>query len=185
MIAGGVLYTVGAVVYAVAWPNPRPRVFGFHEVFHLFVIAAAVAHFAAVAVPSRPHADPPPPASDVARGKSTSALSTPRFLARSAFPGLAAPWRQVGRVGCSAGLCKRKGVRISDARMALAVAGSRYGSRVPARPAGFPVRQRELAGARACRLHLTELHAKRSALRRHVDGAALAVERRVGQLHGG
>ena len=50
VIAGGVLYTVGAVVYAVAWPNPRPRVFGFHEIFHLFVIAAAVTHFAAVAV---------------------------------------------------------------------------------------------------------------------------------------
>lgn len=47
--AGGLLYTVGAVVYATQRPNPNPRVFGYHEVFHLFVIAAAAAHFAAVA----------------------------------------------------------------------------------------------------------------------------------------
>jgi hemolysin III len=47
--AGGLLYTVGAVVYATQRPNPNPRVFGYHEVFHLFVIAAATAHFAAVA----------------------------------------------------------------------------------------------------------------------------------------
>ncbi len=47
--AGGLLYTVGAVVYATQRPNPNPRVFGYHEVFHLLVIAAAAAHFAAVA----------------------------------------------------------------------------------------------------------------------------------------
>lgn len=46
---GGLLYTVGAVVYATQRPNPNPAVFGYHEVFHLFVIAAAAAHFAAVA----------------------------------------------------------------------------------------------------------------------------------------
>jgi hemolysin III len=46
---GGLLYTVGAVVYATQRPNPNPRVFGYHEVFHLFVIAAAAAHFAAIA----------------------------------------------------------------------------------------------------------------------------------------
>jgi len=47
--AGGVLYTVGAVVYASRRPNPWPRVFGFHEVFHALVIAAAVVHFVAMA----------------------------------------------------------------------------------------------------------------------------------------
>jgi hemolysin III len=46
---GGLLYTAGAVVYATQRPNPNPAVFGYHEVFHLFVIAAAVAHFSAVA----------------------------------------------------------------------------------------------------------------------------------------
>jgi hemolysin III len=47
--AGGLLYTVGAVVYATQRPNPVPRVFGYHEVFHLFVILAAATHFAAIA----------------------------------------------------------------------------------------------------------------------------------------
>lgn len=46
---GGLLYTAGAVVYATQRPNPNPRVFGYHEVFHLFVILAAAAHFAAIA----------------------------------------------------------------------------------------------------------------------------------------
>jgi hemolysin III len=47
--AGGLLYTAGAVVYATQRPNPNPAVFGYHEIFHLFVIAAAAVHFAAVA----------------------------------------------------------------------------------------------------------------------------------------
>jgi hemolysin III len=47
--AGGLLYTAGAIVYATQRPNPNPSVFGYHEVFHLFVILAAAAHFAAVA----------------------------------------------------------------------------------------------------------------------------------------
>ena len=47
--AGGLLYTAGAVVYATQRPNPSPRVFGYLEVFHLFVILAAAAHFAAIA----------------------------------------------------------------------------------------------------------------------------------------
>jgi hemolysin III len=46
---GGVLYTVGAVVFSVQRPDPWPRVFGFHEIFHAFVIIAAVAHFVALA----------------------------------------------------------------------------------------------------------------------------------------
>jgi len=47
--AGGLLYSAGAVVYAVQRPNPNPRIFGYHEVFHLLVIAAAAAHFVAIA----------------------------------------------------------------------------------------------------------------------------------------
>jgi hemolysin III len=47
--AGGLLYTVGAVVYATQRPNPSPRVFGYHEVFHALVIIAAATHFAAIA----------------------------------------------------------------------------------------------------------------------------------------
>lgn len=47
--AGGLLYTAGAVVYATQRPNPNPAVFGYHEVFHALVIAAAAAQFAAVA----------------------------------------------------------------------------------------------------------------------------------------
>jgi hemolysin III len=49
LAAGGVFYTVGALVYAAKRPNPWPQTFGFHEVFHAFVIAAAAAHFAAMA----------------------------------------------------------------------------------------------------------------------------------------
>jgi hemolysin III len=47
--AGGLLYTAGALVYATRRPDPWPRTFGFHEVFHALVIAAAAAHFAAMA----------------------------------------------------------------------------------------------------------------------------------------
>lgn len=44
IIVGGALYTVGAVVYALQWPDPLPRTFGYHEVFHILVIAAALCH---------------------------------------------------------------------------------------------------------------------------------------------
>jgi hemolysin III len=47
--AGGVLYTSGAVVYALRRPDPAPAVFGYHEVFHLLVILAAALQFAVVA----------------------------------------------------------------------------------------------------------------------------------------
>jgi len=47
--AGGVLYTLGAVVYATKALNFRPGRFGFHEVFHCFVVAAAAVHFIAIA----------------------------------------------------------------------------------------------------------------------------------------
>ena len=47
---GGLLYTVGAVVYASERPNPWPRTFGFHEVFHTLVIAAAAVHYAVISL---------------------------------------------------------------------------------------------------------------------------------------
>src|SRR4051794_2031626 len=47
--AGGLLYTIGALVFALGRPNPWPTVFGFHEIFHIFVILAAIAHFIAMA----------------------------------------------------------------------------------------------------------------------------------------
>ena len=47
-IIGGLLYTVGGLVYLFKYPNPLPRVFGFHEVFHALVVAAATCHFLAV-----------------------------------------------------------------------------------------------------------------------------------------
>jgi hemolysin III len=49
LMAGGLLYTAGAIIYAAGRPNPAPRVFGYHEIFHALVVAAAAAHFAVVA----------------------------------------------------------------------------------------------------------------------------------------
>jgi hemolysin III len=50
MIAlGGILYSVGAVVYARKRPDPYPTVFGYHEIFHVLVVAAAALHFAVIA----------------------------------------------------------------------------------------------------------------------------------------
>ncbi len=55
LLIGGALYSAGAVVYAVKWPRLWPRVFGYHEVFHIFVIAATAVYFvfitATVALP--------------------------------------------------------------------------------------------------------------------------------------
>jgi hemolysin III len=48
-LGGGLLYSAGAVVYARRRPDPWPRVFGFHELFHALVIAAAAMHFGAMA----------------------------------------------------------------------------------------------------------------------------------------
>jgi hemolysin III len=50
LLAGGVLYTVGALSYRRRWPNPYPAVFGYHEVFHVYVCAAAACQFTAIAL---------------------------------------------------------------------------------------------------------------------------------------
>lgn len=47
---GGVLYGIGALVYAIQRPNPVPHVFGYHEIFHVLVVAASVLHFTAVSM---------------------------------------------------------------------------------------------------------------------------------------
>ena len=49
VLAGGLLYTAGALVYAFRRPDPYPAVFGFHEVFHVLVIAAVACQYSAVA----------------------------------------------------------------------------------------------------------------------------------------
>ena len=48
LAGGGILYTLGAVVYARKRPDPVPHVFGYHEVFHALVIAAVVCHYALI-----------------------------------------------------------------------------------------------------------------------------------------
>jgi hemolysin III len=49
VVAGGVSFTIGAVVYLTRWPDPMPRVFGYHEVFHALIIVGCACHFVAVA----------------------------------------------------------------------------------------------------------------------------------------
>jgi hemolysin III len=48
LLAGGACYTIGAISLATRWPNPWPRVFGYHEVFHAFTIVAAALQFVAI-----------------------------------------------------------------------------------------------------------------------------------------
>lgn len=48
LLSGGVIYTLGAVIYATKWPKGLPGRFGFHEIWHLFVLGGSVSHFLAV-----------------------------------------------------------------------------------------------------------------------------------------
>lgn len=48
IVLGGLFYTVGGVVYAIGRPDPAPAWFGYHEIFHLLVIAASVCHYVAI-----------------------------------------------------------------------------------------------------------------------------------------
>jgi hemolysin III len=50
IVAGGLVYSAGAAVYALRRPDPVPAVFGYHEVFHLLVIAGVAAHFLAISL---------------------------------------------------------------------------------------------------------------------------------------
>ena len=49
VLAGGVAYTLGAIIYARRRPDPFPRVLGYHEVFHVLTIIAAGCQYAAIA----------------------------------------------------------------------------------------------------------------------------------------
>jgi hemolysin III len=48
LVAGAILYNIGAVCYGVRWPNPWPSTFAHHEFFHAFTAAGALCHFAAI-----------------------------------------------------------------------------------------------------------------------------------------
>jgi hemolysin III len=49
LLAGGVFYTLGSLVYIRHRPDPWPRVFGYHELFHALVVVAVICHYASVA----------------------------------------------------------------------------------------------------------------------------------------
>jgi len=49
LATGGGLYSIGALFYAARWPDPNPRVFGYHEVFHTLVVAGSALHFTLIA----------------------------------------------------------------------------------------------------------------------------------------
>lgn len=55
LVTGGLLYTVGAVVYAIQRPDPAPATFGYHEIFHVLVAAAVVCQYCAIAFFVLPH----------------------------------------------------------------------------------------------------------------------------------
>jgi len=48
LLMGGIIYTVGALVYALKRPNPFPRVFGYHEIFHILIVIASGFHFSVI-----------------------------------------------------------------------------------------------------------------------------------------
>jgi hemolysin III len=50
LMAGGALYTIGGIVYGLRRPDPWPRIFGFHEIFHSFVVAGSAVHYATIAI---------------------------------------------------------------------------------------------------------------------------------------
>jgi hemolysin III len=56
LVGGGVLFTVGAAVYVTKRPNWFPGVFGFHELWHIFVILGCLSHFIVISVYVVPHA---------------------------------------------------------------------------------------------------------------------------------
>jgi len=48
LLLGGALYTAGGIIYALGRPNPWPRIFGYHEVFHALVVAGSAVHYSLV-----------------------------------------------------------------------------------------------------------------------------------------
>ena len=49
IVGGGLLYTIGAIVYSREKPDPWPTIFGYHEIFHVLVLLASLLHFSAIA----------------------------------------------------------------------------------------------------------------------------------------
>ncbi len=45
LIAGGIMYTLGALIYGTKWPKIKSKIFGFHEIFHIFVLYGSMCHF--------------------------------------------------------------------------------------------------------------------------------------------
>jgi hemolysin III len=45
MVIGGFFYTIGAVIYGTKKPDPWPKIFGFHEIFHIFIMFGSFSHF--------------------------------------------------------------------------------------------------------------------------------------------
>ena len=56
VIVGGVLYSVGGVIYGLKRPDPSPRWFGFHEVFHSLTLAAFITHYVGISLVAYQHA---------------------------------------------------------------------------------------------------------------------------------
>jgi hemolysin III len=55
LLAGGLLYTAGAIMFAMRRPDPSPSIFGYHEVWHSFMVAAAACHYAMILLLLLPH----------------------------------------------------------------------------------------------------------------------------------
>ena len=45
LLAGGILYTIGGVIYGLKWPHLKNKYFGFHEIFHIFILLGSACHF--------------------------------------------------------------------------------------------------------------------------------------------
>jgi len=55
IVVGGLLYSAGAVIYGTRRPNPWPRWFGFHEVFHSLTLAAFIVHYVGISLVAYTH----------------------------------------------------------------------------------------------------------------------------------
>ena len=113
MLAGGLLYTAGAISYHHRWPDPCPSVFGYHEVFHAYVCAAAACQFIGIALFISSAGQPPASCSQRLAGRAHGAWPSHRFGASGcgwpvtpARRALAAPaWPGPARM--SAGACRQ------------------------------------------------------------------------------
>ena len=45
LLAGGIFYTVGAIIYGLKWPKLKNKHFGFHEIFHIFILLGSLCHY--------------------------------------------------------------------------------------------------------------------------------------------